>query len=90
SRMGIGRNPSVWDKPLKFDPERHLGNNICVELNDPDLNIISFSAGRRGCMGVDIGSAMTYMLLARLIQGFTWSPVPGENKVDLSESKSDL
>jgi len=30
------------------------------------------------------------MLLARLIQGFTWSPVPGESKIDISESKSDL
>ncbi|CAA7031992.1 unnamed protein product [Microthlaspi erraticum] len=89
SRMGIGRNPNVWENPLKFDPERHLGNNINVELNDPNLNIISFSTGRRGCMGVNIGSAMTYMLLARLIQGFTWS-VPGDGKIDVSESKSDL
>ncbi|CAH8382175.1 unnamed protein product [Eruca vesicaria subsp. sativa] len=90
SRLGIGRNPNVWDKPLRFDPERHLGNNKSVELNDPDLNIISFSAGRRGCMGSNIGSAMTYMLLARLIQGFSWSLVPGEDKIDVSESKSDL
>jgi len=90
SRMGIGRNPSVWDKPHKFDPERHLSTNTCVDLNESDLNIISFSAGRRGCMGVDIGSAMTYMLLARLIQGFTWLPVPGKNKIDISESKNDL
>ena len=90
SRLGIGRNPNVWDKPLKFDPERHMGNNKNVELNDPDLNIISFSAGRRGCMGSNIGSAMTYMLLARLIQGFTWSSVHGEDKFDISESKSDL
>ncbi|KAJ4883454.1 cytochrome p450 79a2 [Raphanus sativus] len=78
SRLGIGRNPNVWVNPLKFDPERHLANNQNVELNDPDLNLISFSAGRRGCMGSNIGSAMTYMLLARLIQGFTWSSVPGD------------
>nr|QWK52258.1 cytochrome P450 79A2-2 [Isatis tinctoria] len=90
SRLGIGRNPNVWDKPLQFDPERHLGNNKTVELNDPDLNLLTFSAGRRGCMGSNIGSAMTYMLLARLIQGFTWSPMLGEDKIDISESKSDL
>nr|QWK52257.1 cytochrome P450 79A2-1 [Isatis tinctoria] len=90
SRLGIGRNPNVWDKPLRFDPGRHLGNNKTVELNDPDLNLISFSTGRRGCMGANIGSAMTYMLLARLIQGFTWSTVSGEGNVDISESKSDL
>ncbi|KAL0736551.1 hypothetical protein Bca4012_012761 [Brassica carinata] len=90
SRLGIGRNPNVWVNPLKFDPERHLGNNKNVELNDPDLNLISFSAGRRACMGSNIGSAMTYMLLARLIQGFTWSSVAGGDKIDISESKSDL
>ncbi|KAG2330381.1 hypothetical protein Bca52824_001561 [Brassica carinata] len=71
SRLGIGRNPNVWDTPLKFDPERHLYNNKNVELNEPDLNLISFSTGRRGCMGSNIGLAMTHMLLARLIQGFT-------------------
>ncbi|KAL1193492.1 Phenylalanine N-monooxygenase [Cardamine amara subsp. amara] len=89
SRLGIGRNPNVWDKPYKFNPGRHLGDNINLDLNDPDLNIFSFSTGRRGCMGVNIGTAMTYMLLARLIQGFTWS-VHGEGKIDISESKSDL
>uniref|UniRef100_M4FGC6 Uncharacterized protein n=1 Tax=Brassica campestris TaxID=3711 RepID=M4FGC6_BRACM len=31
---------------------------------------------------------MTYMLLSRLIQGFTWSSVHGEDKIDISESKS--
>ncbi|EOA22549.1 hypothetical protein CARUB_v10003209mg [Capsella rubella] len=90
SRMGIGRNPSVWDKPLKFDPERYLGNNIGVELDETELNIISFSTGRRGCMGANIGWPMTCVLLARLIQGFTWSPVAGESKIDMSESNNDL
>ena len=87
SRLGIGRNSNVWDKPLKFDPQRHMCNNKTVELSDPDLNLNSFSAGRRGS---NIGSAMTYMLLARLIQGFMWSSVSGEGKIDILESKSDL
>ncbi|KAL9293970.1 putative phenylalanine N-monooxygenase [Arabidopsis thaliana] len=91
SRMGIRRKyPSVWDKILKFDPDRHLGNNKCVKLNDHDLNIISFNTERRSCIGANIGSAMSYMLFTRLIQGFTWSPVPGESKIDISENKSNL
>ncbi|KAL0846653.1 hypothetical protein Bca101_019899 [Brassica carinata] len=90
SRLGIGRNPNVWDTPLKFDPERHLYNNKNVELNEPDLNLISFSTGRRGCMGSNIGLAMTHMLLARLIQGFTWSSVSIFQKARVTFSWQNL
>lgn len=91
SRTGLGRNPKVWEDPLTFNPERHLKEaNAEIELTENDLRFISFSTGRRGCMGAPLGSAMTVMLLARMIQGFTWSPPPGEAKVDLAESKNDL
>ncbi|XWS65574.1 hypothetical protein CRYUN_Cryun05aG0125500 [Craigia yunnanensis] len=53
SRVGLGRNQKVWDKPLEFKPERHL-KDACsgevVELTEPELKFISFSAGRRGCI----------------------------------------
>ncbi|WRX11985.1 hypothetical protein QQP08_004472 [Theobroma cacao] len=41
-------------------------------------------------MGVALGSEMTIMLLARLIQGFAWKAQPDEAKIDLSESEDDL
>ncbi|OVA00032.1 Cytochrome P450 [Macleaya cordata] len=91
SRIGLGRNPKVWDEPLKFKPERHLKDGSAeVDLIEPDLRLISFSTGRRGCMGAPLGSAMTIMLLARLLQGFSWTVPPGETKIDLSESTNDL
>ncbi|XP_058110632.1 phenylalanine N-monooxygenase-like [Magnolia sinica] len=91
SRIGLGRNPKVWDDPLKFKPERHLKDPTAeVELMETDLRFISFSTGRRGCMGAPLGSAMTVMLLARLLQGFTWSTPPGEPRADLAESANDL
>ncbi|XXG42798.1 hypothetical protein AAC387_Pa01g2986 [Persea americana] len=61
-----------------------------VELAERDLRFISFSTGRRGCMGAPLGSAMTVMLLARLLQGFTWSVPEGESRIDLAESTHDL
>ncbi|GMI90027.1 cytochrome p450 79a2 [Hibiscus trionum] len=92
SRVGLGRNPKVWDDPLVFKPERHLkdGSNEEIDLTETELRFISFSTGRRACMGVALGSAMTVMLLARLIQGFSWRVAPNEDEIDLSESKNDL
>ncbi|MCL7037909.1 hypothetical protein MKW94_028190 [Papaver nudicaule] len=95
SRTGLGQNPRIWHEPLKFNPERHLmskdGSGVAdVDLNEQELRFISFSTGRRGCVGSQLGTAITIMLLARLIQGFDWSAPPGESVIDLSESANDL
>lgn len=100
SRMGLGRNPKVWDKPLEFKPERHLWNynsgrskqSISGEvlLIEPELRFISFSTGRRGCIAMDLGTSMTIMLLARMIQGFSWMKPPDMSKINLKESKDEL
>ena len=91
SRPGLGRNPRVWEEPLKFKPERHLKDDGSeVGLSDPELKMFSFSTGRRGCAGVTLGSTMTAMLLARLLQGFTWKLPPSVSSVDLREGQTDL
>ncbi|XP_077213493.1 tryptophan N-monooxygenase CYP79A68-like [Tasmannia lanceolata] len=91
SRIGLGRNPRVWDDPLRFNPERHLKDGSTeVELAEPELRFISFSTGRRGCMGAPLGTTMTVMLLARLLQGFSWSLPSGQSSIDLKEGTHDL
>ncbi|KAK1311757.1 Tyrosine N-monooxygenase [Acorus calamus] len=91
SRVGLGRNPKIWADPLRFDPDRHLAPaSTDVELLEPELRFISFSTGRRGCMGAQLGSAMTVMLLARLLQCFTWAVPPGQTRIDLTEANHDL
>jgi phenylalanine N-monooxygenase len=95
SRYGLGRNPRVWEEPLKFKPERHLKKDESsakevVNLTENELRFISFSTGRRGCMGVELGTSMNVMLLARLLQGFSWSLPPNQEEIDLSESINDL
>ncbi|KAK4434010.1 Phenylalanine N-monooxygenase CYP79D16 [Sesamum alatum] len=92
SRLGLGRNPRVWKDPLMYKPERHIVNkNSKVVLVDHELCMISFSTGRRGCPGIVLGSTMTTILLARLIQGFSWrTPPDGPNKINLAESDGDL
>nr|GMC81953.1 isoleucine N-monooxygenase 1-like [Ipomoea batatas]GMC81954.1 isoleucine N-monooxygenase 1-like [Ipomoea batatas] len=88
SRPGLGRNPKVWEEPLKFKPERHLKNDGSeVSFVDPELRILSFSTGRRGCPGIQLGSLVSSMLLARLVQGFDWVQC---GRIDLRESKHNL
>ncbi|KAJ4848781.1 hypothetical protein Tsubulata_031961, partial [Turnera subulata] len=87
SRYGLGRNPKVWVNPLIFDPERHM-NNGDVSLLEHDLRFISFSTGRRGCIADVLGTYMTIILLARLVQCFDWTPPP--KGIDLSEAVDDL
>ncbi|GLT40969.1 hypothetical protein SLA2020_150630 [Shorea laevis] len=91
SRIGLGRNPEVWEEPLKFMPERHLKNDgSVVALTEPELRFISFSTGGRTCPGVTLGTSMTVMLFARLLQGFSWSLPPNQSKIDLSDAGNDL
>ncbi|KAL1370261.1 hypothetical protein AAHE18_01G047000 [Arachis hypogaea] len=89
-RQGIGQNPRVWEEPSKFKPERHLkkdGSNLT--LTEPNLDLITFSTGRRSCPGVTLGSTMTIMLFARLVHGFTWIAPPNEPIIDLSELENN-
>ncbi|CAN0902553.1 Valine N-monooxygenase 1, partial [Linum grandiflorum] len=91
SRYGLGRNPKVWSDPLKFDPERHLHDGVGeVVLTEHDLTFLSFSTGRRGCVAAQLGTCVTTMLLARLIQCFAWAPLNGVKTIDLEEAEDNL
>ncbi|CAH9069861.1 unnamed protein product [Cuscuta europaea] len=92
SRYGLGRNPRVWEDELKFIPERHLNGwpTNEVVLTDLESKVLSFSTGRRGCVGVRLGSLITTMLFARLLQAFTWTTPPISPTIPLVESKRDF
>ncbi|CAK9327981.1 unnamed protein product [Citrullus colocynthis] len=87
SRLGLGRNPRIWKDPMTFDPERHLKDgSIELGISEPDLRFITFTRGRRSCIGSSLGTNITMMLFARLLQGFSWSLLPGVTKIDFSET----
>ncbi|AAF82261.1 Strong similarity to N-hydroxylating multifunctional cytochrome P-450 (CYP79) from Sorghum bicolor gb/U32624 and contains a Cytochrome P450 PF/00067 domain [Arabidopsis thaliana] len=94
SRLGLGRNPKIWDEPNAFKPERyldgHVEKSLGVTLMEPDMRFVTFGTGRRSCPGTKIGTSMTIMLLARLIQGFEWTLPIGKSSVELISAESNL
>ncbi|GLT78960.1 hypothetical protein SLA2020_504750 [Shorea laevis] len=87
SRIALGRSPKVWDEPTKYKPERHLKDDGSeVVLTETDLRFISFSIGRRGCPAITLGTSITIMLFARLLQGFSWSLPSNQSKIDLANA----
>ncbi|XP_006342921.1 cytochrome P450 71A1-like [Solanum tuberosum] len=67
----IGRDPTLWDEPEAFKPERFLDKSIDVKGHDFEL--LPFGAGRRMCPGYSLGLKVIQASLANLLHGFNWS-----------------
>ncbi|CAD6205583.1 unnamed protein product [Miscanthus lutarioriparius] len=82
----MGRDEETWPEPEKFLPERFLGKT--VDLRGGDFDLIPFGGGRRICPGMPLAIRMVHLLLASLLNQFTWRlPVEvGRNGVDMAEN----
>ncbi|KAJ8769385.1 hypothetical protein K2173_002589 [Erythroxylum novogranatense] len=70
----LHRDPSVWDDPNTFKPERFEG------IGDGAIkNFIPFGMGRRSCPGMNLGYRVLGLALGSLIQCFDWRRVPGDD-----------
>ncbi|KAL9310017.1 putative tryptophan N-monooxygenase [Arabidopsis thaliana] len=94
SRLGLGRNPKIWDEPNMFKTERHLDghvkNSLGLTLLEPDMRFVTFGTGHRSCPATKIGTSMTIMSLARLLQGFEWTLPNGKIQLELISAESNL
>lgn len=66
----IGRDPSLWDEPSSFKPERFLGSEI--DVKGRNFELIPFGAGRRVCPGLPLAMRMLHLMLGSLIHSFDW------------------
>ncbi|KAI3675899.1 hypothetical protein L1987_85495 [Smallanthus sonchifolius] len=78
--LAIHRDPTVWDDPLSFKPERF------EKVGKDGYRFIPFGVGRRQCPGYGLANRVVGLALASLIQCFEWERV-GEELVGLSEGK---
>lgn len=81
----IGRDPEYWENPSEFRPERFMGCD--VDYKGRDFEYIPFGAGRRICPGMPLAIRMVNLMLAAIIQSFTWRLPEGTTaeKLDMEE-----
>nr|QBS13816.1 Cytochrome P450 monooxygenase [Marrubium vulgare] len=78
----VHRDPTIWESPLEFRPERFSDGKWDYSGND--FSYFPFGSGRRICAGTAMGERMFMYALASLLHSFDWSLGVGE-KLDLSE-----
>ncbi|XP_026440351.1 cytochrome P450 71A1-like [Papaver somniferum] len=66
----IGRDPSSWDNPEVFFPERFITNSI--DFRGQHFEFLPFGSGRRGCPGISLGTTIMELTLANLLYSFNW------------------
>ncbi|KAI5067261.1 hypothetical protein GOP47_0017789 [Adiantum capillus-veneris] len=67
----IGRDPTIWGKPLEFCPERFLDSNI--DVHGQHFELLPFGSGRRSCPGMALGLGNVHLMLANLLHVFDWT-----------------
>ncbi|XWS49843.1 hypothetical protein CRYUN_Cryun12cG0037900 [Craigia yunnanensis] len=78
----IGRDPSIWEIPSSFMPERFLGSEI--DVKGRDFGLIPFGAGRRICPGLPLANRMLHLMLGSLIHSFDWKLEGGISPKDMN------
>jgi cytochrome P450 len=71
---GIHHNPEVWDEPERFDPERFSAERSASRHKSA---WVPFGMGQRLCIGKDFSIMEAQLILAMIVQRYTFEPVPG-------------
>ncbi|KAI3760782.1 hypothetical protein L1987_51181 [Smallanthus sonchifolius] len=79
----IARDPSNWEEPEEFRPERFLKSSI--DYKGFHFELLPFGAGRRGCPGIQFAMVVNELVLANLVYKFDLALV-GEEGLDMSET----
>ncbi|XP_060193692.1 geraniol 8-hydroxylase-like [Lycium barbarum] len=66
----IGRDPTLWEDPLIFNPDRFKDSKL--DVRGRDFELIPFGAGRRICPGLPLAIRMVPVMLGTLLNTFKW------------------
>ncbi|GLT91004.1 hypothetical protein SLE2022_089140 [Rubroshorea leprosula] len=78
----IHRDPSIWENPLEFNPDRFLNSNW--DFSGSDFRYLPFGSGRRICAGIAMAERMVLYSLATLLHSFDWK-FPEDEKPKIAD-----
>jgi cytochrome P450 len=76
----LHRDPTLWDDPLVFDPDRFSPEN--VKARDR-WNFIPFAGGARSCIGEHFARLETTLAMATIVRSMTIRSINDEFPVDV-------
>ncbi|CAK8695110.1 unnamed protein product [Clavelina lepadiformis] len=81
----IQNDPTVWNEPEKFCPDRHLDDNGRFVKSD---KVIPFSLGPRYCLGSQLSIMHQFLFLTSLLQKFNFELAKDKGTPNLSGSST--
>jgi cytochrome P450 len=84
----LSRDPSFWESPHEFTPDRFAGSILTVRGND--FHYIPFGFGKRGCPGLNLGMITLQYGLALCLQCINWRLSDGNAVTETSKDLPDL
>ncbi|KAM4640983.1 cytochrome P450 2G1-like isoform 2-T2 [Discoglossus pictus] len=78
-------DPSLFEKPYEFDPQRFLDVNGSFKKND---GFMAFSAGKRICPGEGLARMELFLFFCSILQKFDLQPSMAPEDIDLSPEYS--
>ncbi|KAK4480026.1 hypothetical protein RD792_013083 [Penstemon davidsonii] len=75
----MANDPSIWDDPSSYRPERFLDSGIDFKGNN--FEFVPFGLGRRMCPGLPMAFAQVQYVVVCLVNTFNWF-VPRDNDLD--------
>ncbi|PKI72208.1 hypothetical protein CRG98_007406 [Punica granatum] len=81
----LGRDPTHWDSPLEFKPERFLNRSEAgnLDMKGQSFQLLPFGRGRRSCPGASLVLRFVPSALGAMIQCFDWKISKGS--IDMEE-----
>ncbi|TKY65583.1 Geraniol 8-hydroxylase [Spatholobus suberectus] len=66
----MGRDPTIWENPEMFIPERFLERES--DFKGHDFELIPFGTGKRICLGLSLAHRSMHLMVASLVHNFEW------------------